>query len=175
MSGELSTQLSFGSYSGRLCPGTVMRDIGRPAADQARLSLRWRQHGPSRSPAWSRSRQPGYVGRCWTPRPIAAARGVWFYRVLTSGSPPDCAANLARCVDVETPSPGRRVPLDSHIDSAADGRPIPREKLGIWPARGHAMAAIQARSGVTQANVRGPIDPAGAGIYSQYSHNSAGR
>ena len=37
------------------------------------------------------------------------------------------------------------------------------------------MAVIQARSGVTQANVRGPIDPAGAGIYSQYSHNSAGR
>ena len=74
------------------------------------------------------------------------------------GVAPDCAANLARCVDVETPSPGRRVPLDSYIDSAADGRPIPRETLEIWPARGHPMAAIQARSGVTQANVCGLID-----------------
>ena len=41
------------------------------------------------------------------------------------------AANLARQVDVERPSPGRRVPLDSHIDSAADGRPIPRRSRDL--------------------------------------------
>ena len=35
MSGEPSTQLSFGSYSGRLCAGAVLRDVGRRDADHA--------------------------------------------------------------------------------------------------------------------------------------------